>query len=725
MLKFILPLLILLLANFSFATPKRVGPVSYYGTLITNGNKIVGEKNNNQAMLRGVSLFWSDATGSPYYKKEVISWAAENLHIDIFRYAMGVQYYDSYGNASNPLQTNDAYITAKTGALNQIDLMVNAAIENDVYIIIDWHSHRAQNELSEANTFFATVAQKYANVPNVIYEIYNEPPQGTGWSVIKPYAETVSATIRQYTNNLIIVGNSSWDQNPQEGASSPVNQKNIAYTLHFYAGTHYLSSYSGKIESTLNAGYPVFISEWGTTSANGDGDPNSSSTKNWTDYMDQKQIPNCNWSFRQETSTVDGKSEQSAMFAGSENLVNSKSLSEASYTTSGNLVKNYLVSNARSWADSITKNTHKGSCAFAHSSAKETDGQLTGLLKSGCTYTSSDESVVSISGSNIIIKGYGYAIITGNDNSESVVQINPIPSQSLNNFMNVTCNYTQSCSSERGTSRTVDYDNDGSFEWTITAGTTTTEGATFSLKSLDPSKIEVSQKTCTSYSCSNSQKNQKVWMYTFKDFGTAKIVISAPAVTGYRAMNDTILVTYNKGENRIPGFGKKKFELGQTITDLLPDTTIFGTPVTYTFDGEETSPYLQKMGRDVIAGNQKAIVKVNAYSPETSVLAEYNVTVSFTIGDTSEVVPEAIFAQQRAIQPQIRIQGSQLQFTIQKTGLVKINVYDMLGHQVLRHSKDYIAGDHSLDISNNLSRGIYLIEVEQSNSKALLRWNKR
>ena len=42
-------------ADASTATPKKVGPVSYYGALHTSGNKIVGAKNNQQAMLRGVS----------------------------------------------------------------------------------------------------------------------------------------------------------------------------------------------------------------------------------------------------------------------------------------------------------------------------------------------------------------------------------------------------------------------------------------------------------------------------------------------------------------------------------------------------------------------------------------------------------------------------------------------------------------------------------------------
>ena len=71
--------------------------------------------------------------------------------------------------------------------------------------------------------------------------------------------------------------------------------------------------------------------------------------------MDQKMIPNCNWSLRQLTSAIDKKSEKSAMFAGNVVLNNFSSLSEAEYTASGKIVKEYLTKNGRNWADSLVK----------------------------------------------------------------------------------------------------------------------------------------------------------------------------------------------------------------------------------------------------------------------------------------------------------------------------------------------------------------------------------
>ena len=346
-------------ADASTAIPRKAGPVSYYGALHTSGNKIIGAKNNNQVMLRGVSLFWSDATGMAYYNPTVISWAVDNLKIDVFRYAMAIEYYDSNGGTKNAVDAGNSYKGAPGSQLQTIDRMVQAAIENDVYIVIDWHSHRAHLETSLAKEFFKTVSEKYKDVPNVIYEIYNEPVDGSGgnWSNIKNYANSVVPAIRANTQNLIIVGTPNWSQHPEQGARDPISSPNIAYVLHFYAGTsaHSKGALGGNVSSALNAGYPVFISEWGSTNADGDGEPNSGATNEWTQFMDQNNIPNCNWSLRQQTSDVDQKSEKSAIFAGDRSLITAAALDAATYTTSGNIIKSYLTKNARSWADSLPR----------------------------------------------------------------------------------------------------------------------------------------------------------------------------------------------------------------------------------------------------------------------------------------------------------------------------------------------------------------------------------
>ena len=727
-------------ADASTATPKKAGPVSYYGALHTSGNKIIGAKNNQQVMLRGVSLFWSDATGLSYYNPTVISWAVDNLKIDVFRYAMGIEYYDSNGGTKNKVDAQVSFKESPEGQYSTIDRMVKAAIENDVYIVIDWHSHRAHLETSIAKDFFSKISQKYKDVPNIIYEIYNEPVSGSGgdWGNIKSYANTVVPAIRANTQNLIIVGTPNWSQHPEQGARDPISSPNIAYVLHFYAATHSRGSYGGNVSSALSSGYPVFISEWGTTNADGDGEPNSSATSEWTSFMDQNNIPNCNWSLRQQTSDVDQKSEKSAIFAGDRSLITAAALDAATYTSSGNIIKSYLTKNARSWADSLVKGK-SGNCSFKAASAKQTESKISGTLKSGCTYTSSDEKVVSVSGSDIIIHDYGMAILTGNDGSQSVVTIKQVAGQTITNLEDMSCNYTGTCKRSTSLGRTVDYDGDGSNDYVLTMEDKTNEGSKFTLTSLDPSVVSINKTTCKTNACSNTQKNQQVWMLHFKSFGTGKIVASAPAITGFRAMQDTFEIVYKKGDARVTNqFKEQTVALGATSATGLPDTTITeGAKITYTYNGKETTPYLTKNGVGFIAGTQNALVGVKATAPETEHYAAFSREVLFVIGDAINAVnkqeyadyvnpPDIAIKQIRKTvnNLQASMTGTTLNFTTKNAGLVKLDIYDALGTSVMQLSDIYSAGSHAIDLKD-IPNGSYTLIIRQGSQKASVRWTNK
>lgn len=723
-------------ADASTAIPRKVGPVSYYGALHTSGNKIIGAKNNQQAMLRGVSLFWSDATGASYYNPNVISWVVDNFKIDVFRFAMGIEYYDSNGGTKNAV--DGGYKTNPEGQLSMIDKMVQTAIENDVYIIIDWHSHRAHQETTIAKDFFQKVSLKYKDVPNVIYEIYNEPVSGSGgnWDAIKNYANQVVPGIRANTQNLVIVGTPNWSQHPEQGAQSPIASTNIAYVLHFYASSHSKGSYGGHVTSALNAGYPVFISEWGTTNADGDGEPNASATNEWTQFMDQNNIPNCNWSLRQQTSDVDQKSEKSAIFAGDKSLITAAALDAATLTSSGSIIKSYLTKNARSWADSVTKGK-SGSCSFKPVTVKQTEGKISGKLVAGCTYTSSNEKIASVSGSDIVINDYGYVIMTGNDGSQSVVTITQVAGQTIANLEDITCNFSGTCKSASKTGRTIDFDGDGTNDYLLTMEDKTNEGSAFKLSSLDPSVVTVSKTTCTNSGCSNTQKNKQVWMLHFKSFGTTKVVASAAAVTGFRAMQDTFEITYKKGDHRISDkFKNQVVTVNFESATGLPSTTITGkAPITYTFNGKETSAYMIKFGEGFATSAYPAIIAVTANAPETENYAASSKTVTFIIGGDSTLAMNKdeyynfINGTTDAIKPVRKVQnslqasmnGTMLQFTTKNTGLVKVDIYDALGASVKQMSDVYGKGSHAIDLKG-LPNGSYTLIVRQGSHKASVRW---
>ena len=134
---------VLLLALYSQATilPQRVGPVSQYGKLITgedlNGKgriygSIQGVKKDAEVQLMGLSLSWSLQwpSGGAFYGSSYLKSLVEKQNPELIRAAMGAVATWGRGN----------YLTRPEFYLAQMDTIVQAAIQNDIYVLIDFHS---------------------------------------------------------------------------------------------------------------------------------------------------------------------------------------------------------------------------------------------------------------------------------------------------------------------------------------------------------------------------------------------------------------------------------------------------------------------------------------------------------------------------------------------------------------------------------------------------------
>lgn len=703
-------------ADATTAVAKKVGPVSHYGALGSANGKVIGTKTNAPAILRGMSWFWSDATGLPYYSKTVLDWATDNLKIDVIRFALGINYYGT--DTKNQLSPGYSYLSAPDGYKVTIDQMIEAAIENDIYIIIDWHSHQANSEVSAAKAFFSEMAQKYGKIPNVLFEIFNEP---TGsWSEVANYANQVIPGIRAASENLVIVGNPGWSSQPN--AASGLTYSNLAYSLHFYAASHPVSGYGANATQAMSAGKAVFATEYGTVNYDGAGDPNPNATNAWFDFMDKNMISSCNWSLRQVQTTENGnvKNETSAFFDGSTELTSKALLDAAKTSTSGAIVKQYLVGKGRTWTDSLVKGKNTGACAFKAVTAKELDGSVASKLASGCTYTSSNPAVVANDGT---ITGAGYTVMTGNDGSQSVITISAIPAQTVPNFVNLTCNYGGTCS----TNRTLNYSNGTNKEWIVTTDATTLEGSKFTLTSLNPDVVTVKTATCSHTSCSGSQKGKQVLMYEFKSFGSAKIVATASAVTGYKAVQDTVTVTYEKGTNKMTNnFKNTTLAIGGVAEKLVPDTSMYHSPVTYTFNGKESSPYVTKQGNALFAGAENAIVRITANIPETELYKEYHQTITVVVGDSTKAVNKEEAAAVKSVATRAdlplraTVTNTQLAVSSDNMGDIEVSVFSLNGQNVMSKT---VSGNATLSLAK-VPNGSYLIVISQGARQLNVKWNK-
>ena len=261
-------------------------PVQKHGHLRISGKHIVDE-NGAVTSLAGPSFFWSN-TGwgqDRFYTRGAVETFARDWKAGIVRVAVGAQ--------------NDGSILKdRKGNQKRAQTVIEAAIDNGLYVIVDWHSHQAERDTKEAKAFFTHMAKRYGHTPNIIYEIYNEPLDTTDWEkTVKPYAKEVIKTIRAIDpDNLIIVGTQSWAQDVDKAANSPiVGESNILYALHFYAATH-KDHLRKKAEYAIDKGLPIIISEWGSVTYSGDGYINVDSSIEWMKFAKKHKLSHLNWS---------------------------------------------------------------------------------------------------------------------------------------------------------------------------------------------------------------------------------------------------------------------------------------------------------------------------------------------------------------------------------------------------------------------------------------------
>lgn len=262
------------------------------GRLQVSGTKLTDES-GNIIQLRGVSthgISWFP----DYVNYDAFATLRDDWGANVVRIAMYPEEYNGYLSGGD-----------KDSLKQIIDNGVNYATELGMYVIIDWHvlNYAPSRHTQEACDFFAEMASKYSGHDNVIYEICNEPV-GADWnSDIKPYAETVIGTIRQFDDHaLILVGTNTWLQDVDSVVGNTLDDGNVMYVVHFYAGTH-KENIRNKISTALNAGVPVFISECSICDASGNGGIDYASANEWLDFMNSNQLSFIAWSLSNKAET--------------------------------------------------------------------------------------------------------------------------------------------------------------------------------------------------------------------------------------------------------------------------------------------------------------------------------------------------------------------------------------------------------------------------------------
>lgn len=268
------------------------------GRLHVKGTKLV-DKKGHEVQLRGVSTH-----GLSWYPQYVNDKCFAQLHdkwgANVVRLAMYTEEYNGYcsGDAKN-----------RSDLKKRIKKGVRLAKKHKMYVIVDWHILSDGNPNShkkEAKAFFREMSREFKGYNNVIYEICNEPNNGTSWKEIKSYARSVISTIRKNDKKaVIVVGTPTWSQDVDQAAADPIKGDNIMYALHFYAATH-KTDLRNKMTAAINKGLPVFVTEYGICDASGNGAIDKREADRWIQTMDEYGVSYIAWNLsnKQESSSI-------------------------------------------------------------------------------------------------------------------------------------------------------------------------------------------------------------------------------------------------------------------------------------------------------------------------------------------------------------------------------------------------------------------------------------
>lgn len=270
--------------------------VSYNGKLSIDNGIIVNEK-KEIVKLKGISshnLYWYKRI----YTKENLKEIRDTWGINTFRIAL----------YTNPEE--DGYIINKE-QIKEVERIIDYCIDLDIYVIVDWHILKDNNPniyKEEAIDFFNKISKKYKDSPNVIYEICNEPNgEEVTWNEdIKPYAEEVIGVIRKNSkNSLIIVGLADWCKDINSAKNNLLEDKNIIYSVHFYAGAQNIQL-KEEISSAVKEKMPLIVTECGATNESGDGKLYKKEFINWIEYLENNNISWIVWqlSEKEESSSL-------------------------------------------------------------------------------------------------------------------------------------------------------------------------------------------------------------------------------------------------------------------------------------------------------------------------------------------------------------------------------------------------------------------------------------
>ena len=288
---------------YSKAEPTPTGDVQIHGKLRKVGKYLV-DKDGRQMEIRGVGTHHLLQYSNLYTLKAIRS--LKNYGVNCLRICV---YLEDWYFASSDGQIAYGYISHPTETKSEIEKLINICVNLGMYILLDWHvlgsgtngqsapTGTAALHQAEAEEFFAYFSTKYANLPNMMYELANEPYNVTVADCI-PFVESIRSIIRSNVVDPVMVMNGTGYNSAylMYDALSNVGISDVFVSNHQY-GMNKVSEYT----NWWNNGYPLFDTEWGNSSSSGDGTGSDANAIAMLEWHHTYGVPHSVWKYTDQT----------------------------------------------------------------------------------------------------------------------------------------------------------------------------------------------------------------------------------------------------------------------------------------------------------------------------------------------------------------------------------------------------------------------------------------
>jgi endoglucanase len=354
-------------ASILFASAARtegaVTPVAANGKLRVEGTYLLNARGDT-VQLRGVASHGMQWFNQFYGTGKAFSAAAEEWGADVLRLTIYL--------------SEDGYLTNKKITRDQFDVMIDdyvkVCVQKGIYIILDWHVHKPgypSYYQAQAKDFFTRMGAKYGALPNVLWEICNEPSSanltaiqsGTPgvtdpghyvtWPEIVTYAKEVIPLIKAHNPDaVILVGTPSWSSLGvttrgndawKEIAANKIPFSNVLYVIHYYAGAH---THQAAYEAASKE-LPLFSTEWASSGFEDSSPNNVAKGQAFLDMLNRRKIGWCYWNYS------DGVPATFAMFDSTTTADGPFAPGGTNITATGKLVYDWLSKPEDSWANYV------------------------------------------------------------------------------------------------------------------------------------------------------------------------------------------------------------------------------------------------------------------------------------------------------------------------------------------------------------------------------------